>query len=55
MEWAGTWIERDMRKDYGKPRYFAIGMVVGRLDVVASPPRAGNLQVISSRKAIQNA
>ena len=51
MEWSGTIIEEDIRKDYGERRYRALGFIENRLHAVVFTPRAGKVHVISLRKA----
>ena len=51
MEWSGTIIEEDMRKDYDERRYRALGFIENRLHAVVFTPRAGKVHVTSLRKA----
>jgi uncharacterized DUF497 family protein len=44
-------IRPDLRRDYGEPRFRAIGMLEGRLHVLIFTPRAGGVRVISLRRA----
>ncbi len=44
-------IRPDLRRDYGEPRFRAIGMLDGRLHVLIFTPRAGGVRVISLRRA----
>lgn len=44
-------IKPDLRRDYGEPRFRAIGMLDGRLHVLIFTPRAGGVRVISFRRA----
>lgn len=53
LDWAGAVIEEDIRKNYGEPRYFALGMLGERLHALVFTPRAGKVHVISLRKANQ--
>ena len=41
----------DTRRDYGEPRFIAIGLLRGRTVVIAHTPRGGRTRVISMRKA----
>ena len=41
----------DTRRDYGEPRFIAIGLPRGRTVVSAHTPRGGGARVISMRKA----
>lgn len=49
--WATALIEEDTRKVYAERRFSAQGLINDRLHVVVFTPRAGNLHVISLRKA----
>jgi len=44
-------IAEDTRRDYGEPRWIAVGLIGGRAFVVAFTWRADRLRVISFRKA----
>lgn len=44
-------IRPDLRRDYGEPRFRAIGLLDGRLHVLIFTPRAGGVRVISFRRA----
>lgn len=44
-------IRPDLRRDYGEPRFRAIGLLDGRLHVLIFTPRAGARRVISLRRA----
>ncbi len=41
----------DLRRDYGEPRFRALGLIGGRLHAVVFTPRDGRLRLISMRKA----
>jgi hypothetical protein len=43
--------ERDRRRDYGEPRYIALGEWGDRILVVAFTVREGTIRIISARKA----
>jgi uncharacterized DUF497 family protein len=51
FEWDTAMIVEDLRKDYGEPRFQALGNVAGRLHAMVFTPRAGKIHVISLRKA----
>lgn len=51
FEWQSAIIEADTRRDYGEPRYKAIGFLNDRLHVLIFTPRAAAVRVISLRKA----
>ena len=53
FDWARAVIAADTRKDYGEPRYLALGYIGERLHSVAFTPRDGVIRVISLRKANQ--
>ena len=51
FEWSGALIVEDSRKDYGEPRFQALGFIGKRLHALVFTPRAGRVHVISLRKA----
>jgi uncharacterized DUF497 family protein len=51
LDWSGTVIEVDERKEYGEQRYRVLGFIGDRLYAVVFTPRAGKVHVISLRKA----
>ena len=51
LDWSGTVIEVDERKEYGEHRYRVLGFIGDRLYAVVFTPRAGKVHVISLRKA----
>lgn len=51
FNWATALIEEDTRKVYTERRFSAQGLINDRLHVVVFTPRAGNLHIISLRKA----
>lgn len=51
FDWSNAVIEADDRKDYGERRYRVLGYIGDRLHAVVFTPRAGNVHVISLRKA----
>ena len=51
FEWSSTLIVEDSRKDYGEPRFQALGLIGKRLHALVFTPRAGQVHVISLRKA----
>jgi uncharacterized DUF497 family protein len=53
FEWNTALIAEDLRKEYGEPRFQALGFILGRLHAMVFTPRAGKVHVISLRKANQ--
>ncbi|MBI3546703.1 MAG: BrnT family toxin [Gammaproteobacteria bacterium] len=51
FEWSSALIVEDNRKDYGESRFQALGFIGKRLHVLVFTPRAGQVHVISLRKA----
>ncbi len=51
FEWSSALIVEDSRKDYGEPRFQALGFIGKRLHALVFTPRAGQVHVISLRKA----
>lgn len=51
FEWSSALIVEDSRKDYGEPRFQALGFIGNRLHALVFTPRAGQVHVISLRKA----
>ena len=51
FEWSSALIVEDSRKDYGEPRFQALGFIGKRLHPLVFTPRAGLVHVISLRKA----
>jgi hypothetical protein len=51
FEWDTAMIAEDLRKEYGEPRFQALGFIAGRLHAMVFTPRAGKIQVISLRRA----
>jgi len=51
FDWETALIRADTRRDYPEPRYIALGMLNGRLHVMAFCLRADAVRVISLRKA----
>jgi hypothetical protein len=51
MDWDHATILEDVRFDYPEPRFWAFGMLRGRLHLAAYCVRADNIRVISFRKA----
>jgi uncharacterized DUF497 family protein len=51
FEWSSALIVEDTRKDYGEPRFQALGFIKGRLHMLVFTPRAGQVHVMSLRKA----
>ncbi len=53
FEWDSALIFRDDRRNYGEPRFKALGYIDGRLFVLVYTPRFPAIHVISLRKANQ--
>ena len=53
FDWSSALVAQDARRDYGEPRFSAIGLIGDRLHVVVFTPRAQAVHVISLRKANQ--
>jgi len=51
FEWSSALIVEDSRKDYGESRFQALGFIGKRLHALVFTPRAGQVHVISLRKA----
>ena len=51
FDWSCALILEDTRKDYGEPRYQALGLIDDRLYMLVFTPRASRVHVISLRKA----
>jgi uncharacterized DUF497 family protein len=51
FEWESAFIIPDERRDYGEPRYRALGWIGNRLHALVFTPREGALRVISLRRA----
>ena len=51
FEWSSALIVEDSRKDYGELRFQALGFIGKRLHALVFTPRAGQVHVISLRKA----
>ncbi len=51
FDWDTAIMVEDTRKDYGEPRYSAIGFIESRLHVLVFTPRNEAIRVISLRKA----
>ena len=51
FEWSSALVVEDTRKDYGEPRFQALGFIEERLHMLVFTPRAGDTHVISLRKA----
>ena len=49
--WEEARVLEDMRKDYGEPRFRAIGPINGRMHCLAFTVRGDNIRLISLRKA----
>lgn len=51
FEWDTAVVNEDTRKDYGEPRFKAMGLIKGRLHILVFTPRKDEIRVISLRKA----
>ena len=51
MDWDNATILPDMRFDYPDPRFWALGLLGGRLHLAAYCERGGAIRIISFRKA----
>ncbi len=51
FDWSSALIVEDTRKDYGEPRFQALGSIEERLHLLVFTPRAVDIHVISLRKA----
>ena len=51
FEWDTALVVEDLRKDYGEPRFQALGLIEGRLHALVFTPRTDKVHVISLRKA----
>jgi uncharacterized DUF497 family protein len=51
FDWETALIRADVRRAYPEPRYFALGLLNGRLHAMAFCLRQGAVRVISLRKA----
>lgn len=51
FDWETAVQSLDRRKDYGEPRWWAYGLIGGRLHLIVFTRRADQIRVISLRKA----
>ncbi|MEM6728351.1 MAG: BrnT family toxin [Pseudomonadota bacterium] len=51
FDWQAARIRQDTRRDYGEPRYQALGMIDQRLYLCVFTLRDGQRRIISLRKA----
>ena len=51
FDWDSALIWQDRRRDYGEPRFLAIGRIGVRVHVVVYTPREHQVRIISLRKA----
>ncbi|GAB6040886.1 BrnT family toxin [Endothiovibrio diazotrophicus] len=51
FEWDAALIDPDTRRDYGEPRFTALGPIGNRLYVMVYTVRGETLRIISLRKA----
>jgi hypothetical protein len=50
FEWRTAMVIADTRRDYGEPRFRALGVIDGRLHSLVFTPRAEGVRVISLRR-----
>ena len=53
FDWESALIWQDVRREYGEPRFIAIGRIGVRLHVAVYTPRENQVRIISLRKANQ--
>lgn len=51
FDWACALVLEDSRREYGEPRFQALGFIDDRLHMLVFTPRAGKIHVISLCKA----
>lgn len=51
FDWNTARVDPDTRRDYGEPRFVALGRIGPRLHVLVFTPRGGFVRIISLRKA----
>lgn len=51
FDWSSALIVEDTRRDYGEPRFQALGFIEERLHMLVFTPRADDIHVMSLRKA----
>jgi uncharacterized protein len=51
FDWSSALVVEDMRRDYGEPRFQALGFIEERLHMLVFTPRADATHVMSLRKA----
>ena len=51
FEWETALVAEDTRRDYGEPRYIALGLIGTRVHVMVFTPRGESVRLISLRKA----
>lgn len=51
FDWSCAYIKPDTRKNYGEPRYVAVGPIMGRLHVMILTTRSSAIRIIGLRKA----
>jgi len=51
FDWGLALVIEDLRRNYGEPRFRALGYIGDRLYAIAFTPRQGGIRVISLRKA----
>jgi uncharacterized DUF497 family protein len=51
FSWGTAFYQQDIRKDYGEPRFYALGFIGPRLHALIFTPRGAAVRMISLRKA----
>lgn len=51
FEWETALVAEGTRRDYGEPRYIALGLIGTRVHVMVFTPRGESVRLISLRKA----
>lgn len=51
FDWQAATVETDLRRNYGEPRFIAIGTFDGQMHVIIFTPRKNAIRIISFRRA----
>jgi len=51
FDWDSALVLADTRRDYGEPRFIALGLIGNRVHVMVFTPRGEMVRIISLRKA----
>jgi uncharacterized DUF497 family protein len=51
FDWDNAFVRRDLRRDYGEPRWWAFGPIGHRLHLLVFTRRDTRMRIISLRKA----